>query len=107
MNWSQWISAVLGIAQSRGIDVAVTYPGPGLATFTWACRNGANHGIAGAGASMIALTTPEAFTALWTCEYQPVRAGYQYQETESHAGRAVPRVPALATSDALRALFRM
>lgn len=71
MTWPQWVSAVLAIAEQRGIQVSITYPKPGWATFSWECRNGTKFGTAGAGAEMIGLTTPEQFTWLWVCDVTP------------------------------------
>lgn len=113
--WSDWVAAVLAIGQSKGLAVQVDYPGPGLATFYWRAASGLN-GIAGAGESMIWLTTPQQFTALWGVSpplYQPAPGeipgpGFEIfrQEWErGRAGRYVPRIPARAVADALEVLF--
>lgn len=106
MTWNQWILAVLSIAESRGIDVRVSYPSPGWATFNWACRNGSQFGSAGAGVEMIGLTSPERFTALWVCEYRPPVETPVPAEPWERRGRFVRRVPAMATGAALKELFK-
>ena len=109
MTFAQWIAAVLAIAASRQIDVVTTYPGPGLVTFTWRCRFSSSNGVAGAGASMISLTTPEAFTALWVCSGGPGPApieGDEPRRVTDRRGRYVPRVPARAVGLALQELFK-
>lgn len=102
MTWPEWVSAVLVIAQSRGFDISVSYPTPSYATFSASCRFSPYYVSAGAGADMIHLTTPERFTDLWFCEPVPISP-----EPWDRRGRYIPRVPAMAVSDALRELFRI
>lgn len=106
MSFQAWIMAVLSIAEQRGIDVRTTYPRPGWVTFSWACRNGSQFGTAAAGEEMIGLTTPEAFTWLWVCEYRPPTETRVPAEPWARRGRHIPRVPAMAVSDALKELFQ-
>lgn len=105
MTFQQWIMAVLSIAESRGIDVRTTYPRPGWVTFSWACRNGSQFGTAGAGEEMIGLTTPEAFTWLWVCNYTPQTETPVPGDPWARRGRFIPRVPAKATGAAMKVLF--
>lgn len=106
MTWNQWILAVLSIAEQRGIDVRVTYPAPGYATFNWNCRNQTRFGSAGAGESMISLTSPEAFTWDWVCSYNPPVETPVPAEPWERKGRFIRRVPAMATGAALKELFK-
>lgn len=105
MSFQGWIAAVISLANSRGIDVTTTYPGPGLVTFYWQSRSGPWHGIAGAGESMIALTTPEAFTELWQGGPGPSTPEPLELDPFLRRGRFVPRIPARAVSMALQELF--
>jgi len=106
MNFAQWVNAVLEIARGRGLVCAVTYPRPGWATFNWRCANGTGFGSCGAGEEFIYLTTPEAFTWLWKCGPAPAPPEVIGEPWDRH-GRYVPRVPAMATMDALNALFQI
>lgn len=106
MTFPEWVQAVLAIAAERGIIVTIDYPRADWVTFNWHCSNYSQYGSAGAGAEFISLTTPEAFTWLWHCGAagkipDPEIIG----EPWDRHGRYVPRVPAMAVSDALRALF--
>lgn len=106
MTWPQWLAAVLAIAASRGIVVTVEYPIPSWATFRWQCQNGSRYGTAGAGAEMIGLTTPEAFTRLWVCDTS--RPPLAPREERSMRGkRVVDRIKARAVSFALKRLFNL
>jgi hypothetical protein len=119
VTWPQWIARVLAIAESRSIAVRVEYPAPGLATFIWRCLDSPMNGVAGAGESMIHLTTPEQFTALWVCggfvqpapgEPLPAPGANPLQSLIDRLlidrrGRFVPRRPAYAVLKALEVLF--
>ena len=119
-SWPQWIQAVLAIARSRSISVAVTYPKPTWATFNWVANNGSRYGTAGAGAEFISLTTPEEFTVFWVggtasptpstparpVPGQPVPDPNKPQnDWIGSRGRVIPRVPVMAAAQALKALF--
>jgi hypothetical protein len=106
MTFNEWIAAVLRIARDRGLSVSTTYPRPGWVTFNWQCANGVGYGSCGAGAEFIYLTTPEAFTWLWNCGPVPEPPEVIGEPWDRH-GRYVPRVPAMATMDALNALFQI
>ena len=115
MNFYQWVQAVLAIGAARDLIVTVSYPSPTWATFNWRARNGTRYGSGGAGAEFIGLTTPEAYTWDWYAlpnpspaspppPVHPVPDPVPANVWERH-GRFVPRVPAMAVSDALLALF--
>lgn len=113
MTWPQWVAAVLAIMEARGMDVTVTYPTATWVTFTWQCRNRTRFGSGGAGAEFIHLTTPEAYTALWYCELDTPTVSDRpapdptQPDWIARKGRHVPRVPAMAVSDALQELFKL
>lgn len=120
MDWITWVSRVLDIARSRGIPATVTFDAPGMATFRWDCPHGVDYrGTAGAGVSMIHLTSPEEFTRFWYCPPAPIQAPTLTAPTPAPSaaretgpqldpwnrrGVFVPRVPARAVSLALEAL---
>ena len=107
MTWPQWVSAVLAIAAARGLIVNVTYPTPTWATFNWRCPNGSRFGSCGAGADFIYLTSPEEYTWDWYCTNPTQSRKTKELEEWERKGRHVPRVPAMATAAALKALFRV
>jgi len=108
MTFPEWIQAVLSIARDRGIIVTLDYPSQNWVTFTWHCSDHSQFGTAGAGAELVYLTTPEAFTWLWHCGASPGPGTPEIiGEPWDRHGRYVPRVPAMAVSDALQALFSM
>jgi hypothetical protein len=110
MTFAQWISQVVAIGTGKGLTVTYTYPDPGLVTFTW--RGAYRSGVAGAGVSMIGLTTPDEFTRLWYDAPPSVQPPTVIGPAEPPAqrgkrvGRFVPRVPAMAVSDSLQELFK-
>jgi hypothetical protein len=107
MTWTQWVNAVLSIAEQRGIEITVEYPTPTWATFTWQCRNKSNYGTAGSGAEMIGLTTPEQFTWLWTCAVgQVTRPNTPHGGSKGGGKRIVDRIKAKAVSKALEELLK-
>lgn len=118
MSFYQWTQAVLAIGESRGLDVRVSYvsgpQGQQWATFNWRARNGSRYGSSGAGAEFIGLTSPAEFTWDWYAlpskpddppPPPPPPPPVPANPWERH-GRFVPRVPAMAVSDALNELFR-
>jgi len=104
MTFAQWVAAVLQIAASRGLVVTTTYPRSDWVTFNWYCSKGIGYGSCGAGAELVYLTSPEAYTWLWFCGPGPDLAPV-IGDPWDRRGRYVPRVPAMATLDALNALF--
>ena len=108
MTFAEWISTVVAIAAGRDIDVSVSYPAPGLVTFNGRHRYSSWTVVAGAGVELVALTSPDAFTAYWR---PPVGVPAIYPELADsfdarRTGRFVPRIPARAVSMALEVLFR-
>lgn len=110
MDWFGWVQEVLRLAHARGIPATVTFDAPGFATFHWECPHGVDYrGTAGAGASLIRLTTPAQFVQYWYCPpaprqaptlNTPVETGPQLEAWERR-GVFVPRVPARAVALAL------
>jgi len=118
MTFQQWVFRVQQIAASRGLQLTTTYKtgpeGQQWADFNWRAPNGSRFGSAGAGAEFIALTTPEAFTWDWYGSNSPAPEVLRPRIVDpvpadpwERHGRYVPRVPAIAVSDALMALFKL
>lgn len=109
MNFYAWLAEVVRLADLRGITASWRQVAPGWVTFTWQCRTGPSHGIAGAGVEMIGLTSPAAFIEYWRCEPAIVTLGRQQLPEESgqvrRVGRFVPYLPARATCAAIREIF--
>jgi hypothetical protein len=103
VTWPAWINAVLSIATARGIVVTVEYPTATWATFRWQCANGTRYGTAAAGAEMIGLTTPEAFTELWVCGPSTIDSR---PDARGFGKRVVDRIKARAVAWALEALYK-
>lgn len=118
MNFQTWVSQVQQIAAARSLILTTAYQtgpqGQQWVSFNWRAANGSRYGSSGAGAEMISLTTPEAFTWDWygtstpapEVPPRPKPDPVPANPWERH-GRFVPRVPAIAVSDALRALFKL
>lgn len=120
MDWAGWIQAVLNIAAARGIVARIEWTDANNLQFVWFCQNGGNRGTAGAGSSMIHMTTPEEFTRFWTCPPfrqpptprtpapPPPKPGEPepLPEPWERRGVHVPRVPARAVSLSIDRLFR-
>jgi hypothetical protein len=113
MNFFDWVAQVQRIAISRNLILTTTYTrspfGSQWASFNWRAMNGSRYGSSGAGEEFIGLTTPEQFTWDWystepNVPPPPVEPAVPANPWERR-GRFVPRVPAMAVSDALRALF--
>lgn len=121
MTFPQWIAAVQEIARTRNLlltTTPVTGPeGQNWVSFNWVARNNSRYGSSGAGAELIHLTSPLEFTWDWYAGPDPVPnvppppvhppvVVVPPNPWERH-GRFVPRVPAMAVSDALIALFKL
>lgn len=121
MSFQTWIQRVQAIAIARNLVLQTTYAsgpqGQAWVSFNWRARNGSRYGTAGAGAEFISLTTPEQYTWDWYAgpdpspltpppPLHPVVDPVPALPWQRH-GRYVPRVPAMAVSDALIGLFRI
>lgn len=113
MSFFDWVAQVQQIARSRNLILTTTFLtspfGTQWAKFNWRAANGSRYGSAGAGEEFIGLTTPLQFTWDWystnPAEPPPPVLPAVSPDPWQRRGRYVPRVPAMAVSDALRALF--
>lgn len=98
-----WVDTLLALCESRGITIALRWHGASSISFDWHCLSGGYRGSGGMTAAIAALTPPGAFMWLWRCEpsQRQTRESSSTRETWARAGRVAPRVPAMATSDAL------
>lgn len=97
----RWISELSTICRGRGISLAVERQTPISARLVWHCLNGPMQGVGGITAEIASITPPLAYAHLWQCGET---AGVSSPRLQERGGRIVPRVPALATSNALGVL---
>ena len=112
MSFYIWVAQVEQIAVSRNLLLTTSYStgptGQNWVSFNWRAADNSRYGSAGAGEELIGLTTPEQFTWDWYGgATAPVPEPLISPDPWNRRGRHIPRVPAMAVSDALQALFRI
>jgi len=111
MTWQSWIAEVQAIARERGLVLTTTYVNSRWVSFSWRAANYSRFGSSGAGEEFIYLTSPAQFTWDWyglpdrVTPPPPPPPPVPANPWERN-GRFVPRVPAMAVSAALQALFK-
>lgn len=111
MSFQTWVATVQGIATKRGLILTTTYVTPTWVSFNWRAANNSRFGSSGAGAEFIGLTTPDEFTWDWygtTPQENPVNPLPTPPPVPwERRGRYTPRVPAMAVTAAIQALFKI